>query len=133
MVDGGSLAFGRVRSVIRQTRASWHVLDGCFHPLDPVVDVDIVLPVQWVDTLLEEVDLELDVLRFADGSIRVRDQDTFAEVRRAWAMPEELANRAETTCAQVRTLVAQHAEPFGDAGRAWLEQFLAPDDDPRFP
>jgi hypothetical protein len=106
---------------------------ACFHPLDPVVDVDIVLPVQWVDTLLEEVDLELDVLRFADGSIRVRDQDTFAEVRRAWAMPEELANRAETTCAQVRTLVAQHAEPFGDAGRAWLEQFLAKDDDPRFP
>lgn len=36
---------------------------ACFHPVDLVVDVDIVLPVRWVDDALEEVDLELDILR----------------------------------------------------------------------
>jgi hypothetical protein len=46
---------------------------ACFHPADPVVDVDIVLPVRWVDGALEEVDLELDVLRDADGAVRVKD------------------------------------------------------------
>ena len=44
---------------------------ACFHPVDPVVDVDIVLPVRWVDNVLEEVDLELDILRSADGSVHV--------------------------------------------------------------
>src|SRR5262245_48550465 len=41
---------------------------ACFNPIDPVVDVDIVLPVRWLDGALEEVDLELDILRLADGS-----------------------------------------------------------------
>jgi hypothetical protein len=30
---------------------------ACFNPIDPVVDVDIVLPVQWGDDAIEEVDL----------------------------------------------------------------------------
>ncbi len=38
---------------------------ACFNPVDPVVDVDIVLPVCWIDDALEEVDLELDILRSA--------------------------------------------------------------------
>jgi uncharacterized protein len=57
---------------------------ACFDPFDPVVDVDIVFPVNWIDWAVEEVDLELDILRFADGSVRVRDQDEFERVRSAW-------------------------------------------------
>jgi uncharacterized protein len=98
---------------------------ACFNLGDPVVDVDIVLPVRWTDNVLEEVDLELDVLRFADGSVHVRDRDAFDRVRVMRAMPDEIAARAEETCAQVRALVAQGAEPFGRVGRAWLRHFLA--------
>ena len=50
---------------------------ACFRPTDPLIDVDIVLPVRWTDDVLEEVDLELDVLRFADGSVQIRDQEEF--------------------------------------------------------
>jgi uncharacterized protein len=98
---------------------------ACFHPVDPVVDVDIVLPVRWVDGVLEEVDLELDILRSDDGRVRVRDQEAFERVRKAWAMPDDIAAQAETTCEQVRVLVEQGAEPFGQVGQAWLSRFMA--------
>ena len=97
---------------------------ACFHPVDPVVDVDIVLPVRWVDDALEEVDLELDILRSHDGSVRVRDWDEFDRVREVWAMPGDIAAQAEATCARVRELVERGAEPFGDVGRTWLCRFL---------
>jgi hypothetical protein len=97
---------------------------ACFNLVDPVVDVDIVLPVQWVNDALEEVDLELDILRSADGSVRVRDQREFDRVREAWAMPADIAAQAELTCKEVRELVALGAEPFGNAGRVWLSRFL---------
>lgn len=98
---------------------------ACFQVVDPVVDVDIVLPVRWIDGVLEEVDLELDILRSADGYVSVRDQDTFEQVRAQWGMPDEIAVQAETTCARIRTLVERGAEPFGTVGQAWLACFLA--------
>ena len=96
----------------------------CFHPSDPVVDVDIVLPVQWVDDVLEEVDLELDILRNADGRVYVRDQDKFGQVGAAWAMPDDIVAQAEATCEQMRRWVERGDEPFGEVGRAWLARFL---------
>jgi hypothetical protein len=98
---------------------------ACFHPADPAVDVDIVLPVRWVDGALEEVDLELDVLRSADGTVRVKDRDAFDRVRAAHAMPTDVVAQAEQTCEQVRELVERGAEPFGDVARARLSRFLA--------
>jgi hypothetical protein len=98
---------------------------ACFNPVDPVVDVDIVLPVRWSDGALEEVDLELDVLRSADGSVRMRDREAFDRVRKTWAMPSDVAAQAEETCERVRALVELGAEPFGDVGRVWLSRFLA--------
>ena len=97
---------------------------ACFNPVDPVVDVDIVLPVRWVDDALEEVDLELDILRSNDGRVRVRDRDEFDQVREAWVMPGDIAARAEATCKRVRELVELSVEPFGDVGRSWLSRFL---------
>jgi len=97
---------------------------ACFHPCDPVVDVDIVLPVHWRDDVLEEVDLELDILRSAMGGVRVRDQDEFDRVREAQAMPSDIATQAEATCKHVRALVEQEVEPFGVVGRTWLDHFL---------
>lgn len=97
---------------------------ACFHRIDPVVDVDIVLPVQWAGEVLEEVDLELDILRLADGQVIVRDQEQFEQVRVTWAMPTEIVNQALATCAQIRALVERSAEPFGEVGRTWLARFL---------
>jgi len=100
---------------------------ACFHPTDAVVDVDIVLPVQWTDGALAEVDLELDVLRSTDGAVRMRDRDAFDRVRAEYAMPADIAARAEETCERLRALVERGAEPFGDVGRGWLTRFLTGD------
>jgi RimJ/RimL family protein N-acetyltransferase len=97
---------------------------ACFNLVDPMVDVDIVLPARWADGVLEEVDLELDILRSADGSVRVRDRPEFDRVRTAWAMPDEVAAQALATCARLRELVALGAEPFGSVGRAWFSGFV---------
>ena len=97
----------------------------CFNPADPVVDVDIVLPVRWPDNALEEVDLELDLLRTADGRVQVRDRDEFDRVREAWPMPADIARAAEETCERVRELVERGDEPFGRVGKRWLGDFLA--------
>jgi len=100
---------------------------ACFHPADPVVDVDVVLPVHWHGGVLEEVDLELDVLRCADGSVRVRDRDAFERVRADWPMPADVVARAEDACERLRELLASGAEPFGGVGPGWLARFLAGD------
>jgi uncharacterized protein len=96
----------------------------CFNHVDPIVDVDIILPVHWRDDIVEEVDLELDVLRFADGTVSVRDQDEFDRVRAFYAMPAEIAERALTTCEEIRVMIELGEEPFATAGFAWLERFL---------
>lgn len=98
---------------------------ACFNPVDPVIDVDIVLPVRWLDGALEEVDLELDILRFSDGRVRVRDQEEFDHVAQMWDMPYDVRVMAEKTCDRIRVLVERSAEPFGDVGGAWLSRFLA--------
>jgi len=101
---------------------------ACFNPIDPVVDVDIVLPVQWVDGALEEIDLELDVVRYVNGSVYVRDQGEFDRVRAI--MPDDIATQAEKECKRLRELVERGVEPFGDVGRAWLSRFLTEVDTP---
>jgi hypothetical protein len=98
---------------------------ACFQPIDPVVDVDISLPVTWDGDVLEEVDLELDVQRFLDGRVELRDEDELARVRARWAMPPDVVASALETAAQLLYRVRTRAEPFDTVGHAWLERFLA--------
>jgi hypothetical protein len=98
---------------------------ACFNQIDPVVDVDIVLPVRWLDDVLEEVDIELDLLRSIDGSVQVRDRDEFDRVRAEWVMPDNIANEALATSERLGELIARAAEPFGGVGLSWLRRFVA--------
>ncbi|CAN5709787.1 hypothetical protein BH10CHL1_BH10CHL1_28030 [soil metagenome] len=98
---------------------------ACFNATNPMVDIDIVLPVCWIDNTLEEVDLELDILRLDDGSIHVRDQDEFARVQAAWNIPQEIATQAKAACDHVYALIEQGSEPFKTIGHTWLSRFLA--------
>lgn len=96
----------------------------CFHLEDPIVDVDIILPVQWKGDLLEEVDLELDILGYADGRVEIRDQDQFNHVREVWSMPENIVTQVELTCAHIHSQVKDRIEPFRTVGKAWLTTFI---------
>lgn len=97
--------------------AYWSV---CFRPSDPIVDVDIVLPPVWKGDVLEEIDLEIDVLRGGDGVVEVRDRDVFDRVRESWPMPIDVVQEALETCQRIRAMVERREEPFQDVGPAWL-------------
>jgi hypothetical protein len=97
---------------------------ACFNSSDPLFDVDIALPVQWNNDVIEIIDLELDVLRFTDGNVIVRDQEEFAQTRDSLNMPEAIAKQAESACAYMFSQLEQSAEPFGSVGDAWLSRFL---------
>lgn len=101
---------------------------ACFQPVDPVVDVDIVLPPTWKGAVLEEIDLELDIVMSGDGRIRVRDREEWNRVRALWPVPEDLVATAEETCARILAQVEKGCEPFGSTGGRWLEQFMAEGD-----
>jgi len=57
-----------------------------------------ILPAHWFDQVVEEVDLELDIVRSADSTVYVRDRDEFDRVRSDWNMPSDIASEAEATC-----------------------------------
>ncbi len=97
---------------------------ACFQPIDPIIDVDIILPVCWNGHVVEEVDLELDVLCNASGTVMARDEDDFARVQSEWKMPHAIALQAESTWQQMRVQVEQAVEPFNEVGKAWLSSFL---------
>jgi hypothetical protein len=97
----------------------------CFHPVDPVVDIDLVLPVRWLENTLEEIDLELDVLRFADGRIEVRDQAEFAHLHQELGLPDAVTAKVLQTAEELRALLARNAEPFATVGHERLARFIA--------
>jgi len=97
----------------------------CFHPVDPVIDIDLVLPVRWLENAFEEIDLELDVLRFADGRIEVRDQAEFARLHQELGLSATTAAKVTQTAEELCTLLAQGAEPFASIGRERLARFMA--------
>ena len=90
-----------------------------------MVDVDIILPVSWTEGVLDEIDLELDILRSANGEVWMRDQDKFEHVRTTWNMPNDIAGQAQATFEHVRLMVEQAVEPFGSVGYSWLSRFLS--------
>ena len=98
---------------------------ACFYPGDISIDVDITLPVRWVDGGVDETDLELDVLFSASGQLTVRDQDKFQYIREAYGLPVDIARQAEDACDHVCAMIERREEPFGNVGSSWLKRFLA--------
>lgn len=85
--------------------------------------VDITTPPTWSgDDRVELVDLDLDVIRRADGSVEVLDEEEFVEHAASLAYPDRMVAAARATTAEVVLAITQGREPFGDAGRDWLER-----------
>lgn len=91
---------------------------ACFGNGDIIIDVDISLPVSWVDDAVEEIDLELDVLCTADWHIYARDEEKLLEVREMFSMPIHISNQGERTCQEIQQMIKQRVEPFGEVGFA---------------
>jgi len=87
------------------------------------VYVDIITPALWsAPDRVEMTDLDLDVVRFVDGTVEVLDQDEFAMHQTEFAYPKKLIDGALATSAEVRNALEARTEPFGDVGAVWLER-----------
>jgi len=90
------------------------------NPAEIVVYVDITTPPSWEGGEVTMIDLDLDVVRRADGTVFVDDEDEFADNAKRFAYPAATVALAEGACADALTAVRSGVEPFGEVGIAWL-------------
>lgn len=89
------------------------------------VYVDIATPPVWQGTTLRSVDLDLDVVRRADGTVFVDDEDEFAEHRLAFGYPADVVAMAERAAAEVLASVRGRVAPYDGTAAAWLDRLSA--------
>ena len=114
--------------------AGWiATFNGVGHHLATYVDMASVPT--WDDDLthVRAVDLDLDVVRPADGRpVYVDDEDEFAEHRVAYGYPSEVVSLAEESAAWVFAEVVAGRAPFDDATpERWLRRLADLPERPR--
>jgi hypothetical protein len=76
-------------------------------------------PVRTAESV-EAVDLDLDVVRLRDGSVRLLDEDEFEEHQILYGYPADVIAQARATADDLMEMVAARREPFGEVGDSWL-------------
>lgn len=86
--------------------------------------VDITTPAQWSadGRQVRAVDLDLDVIRDPDGTVRIDDEDEFAEHRIRLGYPTDHVAAANATCANIVTQIKTHQPPFNGEHLAWIKR-----------
>ena len=80
-------------------------------------------PATWeTPDLVTIVDLDLDVVRWADGRVELVDEDEFLEHQTSLGYPAWMIDRARAAAAQAVLAAENRVEPFGSAGKVWLER-----------
>ena len=83
--------------------------------------VDMTSVPSWDGDVLHAVDLDLDVVRTAEGDVYVDDEDEFAEHQVTLDYPADVIALAEASCAWVQAAVLEERAPFDEASsRVWL-------------
>ncbi len=100
--------------------AAFHAAGG------PVqVYVDIATPPVWDGAVLRSVDLDLDIVRGANGRVWVDDEDEFAQHRVAYGYPEEVVRAACASCDHVHAAVRDARPPYDGSHLPWLDSLAA--------
>jgi hypothetical protein len=88
-------------------------------PLEVYCDVTTV-PVWRTDDEVTMVDLDLDVCRTWDGSVRLLDEDEFAEHQARYGYPDPVISEATRTAGWLHAALSGGTEPFAGAYRRWM-------------
>lgn len=86
------------------------------------VYVDMTTPPVWDGTVLRSIDLDLDVIRRADGSVFVDDEDEFLEHQVAYGYPPDVIASTEAACREVYDAVTARRAPYDGSAAPWLER-----------
>jgi protein associated with RNAse G/E len=87
--------------------------------------VDVVTPARWSGNTVTMIDVDLDVVRWADGSVEVLDEDEFIEHQATLDYPPRLVDTARAVTARLALAVEAGHEPFGTVGEAWMKRAVA--------
>jgi len=90
-------------------------------PAHTEIYVDMSTPAMISDGLVTAVDLDLDVRRFRDGSVRLEDEDEFADHQVRYAYPPAVIDAARAAADGVAAKITT-AEPFTSAYKVYLER-----------
>ncbi len=85
-----------------------------------VTYVDMTTVPFWDGHVLRAVDLDLDVIKTAEGEVFVDDEDEFAEHRELFGYPADVVALAEASRDEVLADVQQAREPFGSHAQRWF-------------
>jgi uncharacterized protein len=107
--------------------SGWWTMSCNAEPCWTELYIDVTTEPRWVtDDHVEMVDLDLDVVRYFDGSAEILDEDEFAEHQVRYGYPAEVIGNAERTASAMLAAVTSGAEPFGQACRGWLAKVPPP-------
>ena len=88
-----------------------------------VVYIDVCTPARWIDDhTVEMIDMDLDVVRRANGEVALLDEDEFSDHMVEFAYPAQLVSAIRVTAAELVLAVEGHREPFGDVWFEWWAQ-----------
>ncbi len=105
--------------------AWWSLSWWVGHP-EVEIYVNISTPAEWSPDRLVAVDLDLDVIRYCDGTVAVVDRDEFEEHQRLYAYPTQIIEAAEQATAAAYELAVANVPPFdGLAAKSWVARGLA--------
>lgn len=82
--------------------------------------VNIGTPPEWNGSHVTQIDLDLDVIRRLDGTVKVIDEDEFAENRVEFGYPDELVTGAREAADRAAGLLRDSVEPFDAMAREWI-------------
>jgi hypothetical protein len=100
--------------------AWWLVEYYWAHPrLD--VYVNIGTPPAWDGARVRQIDLDLDVVRYRDGTAAILDEDEFLEHRVRLGYPPDVAEQARAAADTALGMLRRREEPFDTAARRWLD------------
>lgn len=95
-------------------------------PVNTEIYVDVTtVPTRPAADRFEAIDLDLDVERLVDGTIRVLDEDEFAEHRVSLAYPAWLVDQARATTAEVAVSIEIEKPPFDGSHLPWFDRLGA--------
>lgn len=87
--------------------------------------VNIATPARWDDGTLRYIDLDLDVVWFANGRVVLDDEDEFELHQRRYNYPPELIAQCWASSHEVRDMITRRMPPFDGEAYSWRPDGVA--------
>lgn len=117
----GRVYTNRQAQVLNCNAGRWWTATFNAIPAGTEIYVDVSAPAAIEDGLVRLVDLDLDVRRLRDGTVRIEDEDEFADHQARFGYPPEVVAAAREAADWVLANITS-AEPFVSVHRQYLDR-----------